>query len=190
VTWTYQQIIDEADERYPNSLSVSSKLRKIHSKERELFRTIYRQKTATAYDIVADQVLYPLDFHHSKIIRIVWDGHSVDYEDINNDEAKAVPFYYTYQNSLGRYPTPDRDVTKGLLIFHYYDPYEPTEIHLSSGIQFDSDFAMLLVYDLCKHLSEINRDDMVNGFIIQYNSVLDDFKRANPEPELPPMRVE
>lgn len=190
LSWTYQQVIDEADERYPNSLSTISKLRKVHIKERELFRTIYRVKTAVVYDILAGQPTYPLDFHVSKIIRVVWNGETTDYEEINNDQVEP-PFIYTYENSIGRYPTPEEDVEEGLFIYHWYEPWEPDESKLSSSIQFDPDFPMVLVYDLCKQMAEINREfDIANGFITQHNSQLDDFIKANPEPELPPMRVE
>lgn len=185
---TYQEIIDEVDERYPNVLSTTSKLRKIYNRERELFRTHYRKKTATVYDIVSGQYLYPLDFHVSKIIKVVWDGDTTDYEEINDDDAEP-PFIYTYENSIGRYPTPDADVSGGLLVYHYIEPKQPTDS--SATINLDTDFAMMLVYGLCIDLAEIDREvDMVNNFTAKYNGLFDDFLRANPEPELPPIRVE
>lgn len=190
MTWSYQDIINEADERYPNALTTESKLKKVYLRERELFRTIYRKKTATVMDIVAGQALYPLDFHHSKIIRVVWDGESTDYEDINSDDAEP-PFIYTYENSIGRYPTPDQDVTQGLFIFHYFEPTEPTTDTIGNAIAFDPDFPMILVYGLLIDLAEIDRRvDLINGFTAKYNGILEEFKKANPEPELPPMRVE
>lgn len=185
---TYQDIISEADERYPNALTAVSKMRKIYNRERELFRTIYRKKTATAYDMVTDQFLYPLDFHQSKIISVIVDGTRYEYEDINNGSSEP-PYIYTYEDSIGIYPTPDEDITGGLFIHHYYEPPEPSAT--TDLFKFDNDFPMVLVYSLCVELAEIAQDAaMVNNFTAKYNGAIEEFVKSLPEPELEPIRVE
>lgn len=181
---TYDEIIAEADERYPNAVTAESKKRKLFNREKELFRTIYRKKTATVFDMKAGQFLYPLPFSTSKITHVIVNGKRYDYEDITNEEAQGDSFVYTYQDGIGLYPTPEQDVSQGLFIHHYLEPS-------GEDTSFDKDFSMVLVYGLCAELAEVARDTgMVNVFTMRYNEWLEEFKRANPEPELPPMRVE
>ncbi|WP_438447413.1 phage adaptor protein [Gorillibacterium sp. sgz5001074] len=187
---TIREIFAEADERVPNGLSVASKLRKLNSRERELYRTVFKNKAATTMDIMAGQFLYPLTFSKSKIISVVVAGRRYNYEDINDDTV-APPYLYTMGNALGLYPTPENDVAGGILMFHYEEPKIYTEADLDSSPGFDADFHMLHVFGLAKDLSEIaKKTDWANGYIGQYNALLLDYRRANPEPELPPMRVE
>jgi hypothetical protein len=184
---TNEEIIQTADDLYPNGFTPASKLTQIYVLDQKLLRTIYRIKTAYAYDIVAGQYLYPLPFSTSKIISVVWDGVTVDYEDINEDN-ETPPFLYTYQGSIGRYPTPDTDVPGGLIVIAYVEPVKGDEEAYPS---FDGDFPMVHVYNLCQWMAARNREyDISSGFIRQYNSELEEFKKANPEPALPPMRVE
>ena len=185
---TYGEIIAEADERYPNGLTVDSKLRKIYNRETFLMRTIYRQKTATVFDVQAGLFLYPINFHHSKIFQAIYAGKFFEYEDIN-DKTGQPPFMYTYENYIGVYPTPDKDIQGGLLLFHYVEPTWP----LSTGSYpvFDPDFPMVLVYSLCKDMAEVNKEfDVANGFIQQYNAEIEEFMKVNREPAPSQMRVE
>jgi hypothetical protein len=187
---TYQEIINAADELYPNGYTADSKITQIYVQEQKLLRTIYRRKTATAYDIVADQFLYPLDYHYSKIIQVVWDGQTIDAEVINAEDTTP-PFLYTYEGGIGRYPTPELTVTGGLIIIHYVEPVKPTLTTLDQYPSFDNDFPMVQVYNLCKWMAERTREyDVANGFIMQLNDELKEFKRANPEPDVPDIRVE
>lgn len=187
---TIGDIIAEADERVPNALTNASKIRKINVRERELYRTIFRKKTATSMDIVSGAFLYPLSFSKSKIMSVVVDGRRYTYEDINDDTVTP-PYLYTFENALGLYPTPETDVSGGILMFHYEEPETYTETDLNVYPGFDSDFHMLHVFGLCKDLSEVaKKPDWANGFIVQYNALLQEYRKANPEPELPPMRVE
>lgn len=188
---TYAEIIAEADERYPNGLTAASKLLKVFNHERKLMRTIYRRKTATAFDVAAGQFLFPLDFHYSKIIQGIYCGKEFEYEDIN-DKIGQPPFLYTYQSSLGVYPTPDKDIEGGLLLFHYAEPVMPTEANMATTYPiFDPDFPMILVYGLCKDMAEVNKEfNVATGFIGQLASEIEEFKEVNAEPGPTEMRVE
>lgn len=188
---TYGEIITASDELYPNGYTLESKLTQLYVNEKKLLRTIYRRKTSTVFDIQKDQFLYPLDFHYSKIIKVVWEGRTVEYEEINSD-TESPPFLYTYQNAIGRYPTPEQDVVGGIIIFHYIEPILPTlETYELTYPSFDNDFPMVQVYDLCRHNAVRSREyDVANGFIIQMNAEIQEFKKANPEPDVPYVRVE
>ncbi|WP_212960688.1 phage adaptor protein [Cohnella xylanilytica] len=188
---TYGEIIAEADERYPNGLTPESKLLKVYNREKQLMRTIYRRKTAATFDVQAGLFLYPLDFHYSKIFQAIYAGKYFEYEDIN-DKLGQPPFLYTYQNSIGIYPTPTEDIPGGLLLFHYMEPTKPTTATMKSTYPvFDPDFPMVLVYGLCKDMAEVNKEfDVANGFVQQYNAELEEFIEANREPAPTEMRVE
>jgi len=184
---SYEEIIAEADERYPNGLTPASKLLKVYNHERKLMRTIYRRKTATVFNVQAEQFLYPLDFHYSKIFQVIYNGRLYEYEDIN-DEIGQPPFIYTFDDAIGVYPTPNQDIPGGLHLFHYLEPVNPT---LSSKPVFDPDFPMILVYGLCKDMAEVNKEfDVANGFITQLDDEIKAFKEVNREPAPTEMRVE
>lgn len=188
---TYGEIIAEADERYPNGLTPESKLRKVHNYEVELMRTIYRRKTATAFDVQAGMFLFPLTFHYSKIFQIIYNGRYYEYADINNEIAQP-PFIYTYESSLGVYPAPESDIPGGLLLFHYLEPTKPKVSNMDSTFPvFDPDFPMIQVYGLCKDMAEVNKEfDVANGFIGQRDDLIKEFKEVNREPAPSEMGVE
>lgn len=186
---TAQEILDEADEKYPNALTPASKVRKLNVLQGELFRTVLRKETSTTYGIVTDSAFYPLDFGVSKILNVLVDGEEYDHESIEDREAES-PYYYMYENSVVLYPTPTEDVTAGLLLVHYFEPDIILESSLDVIPDFDPDFHMVLVYGLCVAMAEADqRYDLVNGFTIKYNGLLKDYKKANPETELPPVKV-
>lgn len=187
---SYQEIIAEADERYPNGLTPESKLLKVYNHERKLMRTIYRRKSATVFDVVAGKMLYPLAFHYSKIFQAIYAGKYYEYEDIN-DQIGQPPFLYTYRDSIGVYPTPEQDIPGGLHLFHYLEPVKPTLATITNFPVFDPDFPLVLVYGLCKDMSEVNKEfDVANGFIGQLKDEIKDFKEVNREPAPTEMRVE
>jgi hypothetical protein len=187
---TYQEIIDEADERYPNGLTPTSKLLKIYNHERKLMRTIYRRKTASVFDVTVGQFLYPLTFHYSKIFQALYGGKLYEYEDIN-DKLGQPPFLYTYQDSIGVYPTPERDIAGGLHLFHYLEPIKPSIETITYFPVFDPDFPMVLVYGLCKDMAEVNKEYQVaSGFDAQLKEEIEEFIKVNREPAPTEMRVE
>ncbi|WP_456093906.1 phage adaptor protein [Paenibacillus albus] len=189
---TLEDIIEEADELYPNGLSTKSKIRKINVRESELHRMVLKKKTATIYDIIADNAIYPVDFAVGKILNVLVDGQewtNQDYEE-NDNEPAAPPYYYTYENSVVLYPTPDQNLAEGLFIHHWYEPPTYSEDNLDQVPVLDPDFHRLHVYGLCADMAAVGKEwDVANGFIQQYNDLLNDLKKADPEPELPDFKV-
>ncbi|WP_455710012.1 phage adaptor protein [Paenibacillus chitinolyticus] len=187
---TIGEIIEEADERIPNALSVKSKVRKINNRESELFRGFLREKSATVYDIIQGQFLYPLDFYKGKIITVIINGRRYTYEEID-DEFVQPPYIYTFQNSIGIYPPPEMDIPGGMLIYHFKEPRKYVETDTGRYPDFDPDYHMLHVYGLCADIASVQRKfEVANGYIGQYNDLLQGFKRSRTEPELTRMRVE
>lgn len=186
---TIQEIIDEADEKFPNAIGTASKIRKIYLHEANLLRTIFRKKTAMTFDLSSEQFLYPLDFSKDKIIYVIVDGTKYNYEEID-DATTSSPFLYTYENSLGIYPTPETTVENGILVYYYAEPIKYNESNLTNYPTLEADFHPLLVYALLIDLAETSRDqEMVNNFTTKYNGLIQDYKKSNMEPELTPIRV-
>lgn len=186
---TIQEIINEADEKLPNSLTTASKIRKIYLQELHLLRTLFRRKTAMTFDLTADQFLYPLDFSKDKIIYVIVDGAKFDYEEID-DGSTSSPFIYTYENSIGINPTPETTVEDGILVYYYAEPIKYTESNLSNYPTLEADFHVLLVYSLLIDIAETSlNQEMVNNYTTKYNGLIQEYKKSNMEPELTPIRV-
>lgn len=187
---TIGEILEEAEDRYFSGTPVETRLKRLYMQEQILLRTHFRRKTATTFDQIENMFLYPLDFSKDKILSVIVNGKDYEYEEINNSSAASDSWYYTYENSIGIYPTPTTTVTKGILVRHYAEPKLHTADKLDEYPTLEDDFVMLLVYSLCIDAAEtLMKDDMVNAFTEKYNGLLKDFKRANMEPELPPIRV-
>lgn len=186
---TVQEIIDEVAERHPNSLTTASLVRKLNNIEAELFRTIYKKKTFTSYDIVGGLAYYPMDFDISKVINVLVDGEEYDWEE-NNDKEAEEPYAYAYENSVVLAPTPDVNSTAGLLIWHFQEPTELTTSALTAIPDFDGDFHMILVWLLSKDIAEIDgKDDRATYFQSKADELIKKFEESNPEPELAPIGV-
>lgn len=184
---TVTQIITQADLRFPNSVDNSDKFTILTNIQSELFRTIYKKKTFTSYDIVAGLAYYPLDFDIAKVINVLVDDEEYDWED-NNDREASEPYAYAYENSVVIYPTPDEDIDDGLLIWHFEEP--DAIATLIQTPQFDGDFHMILVHLLCRDLAEITgKDDRAEYFQMKANEKIKEFEGTNPEPELAPIGV-
>lgn len=184
---TVQQIFDQVDLRYPNSVSDANKATMLNNIQKELFRTIYKKKTFTSYDIIEGLAYYPLDFDIAKVLNVLVDGKEYDWED-NNDREAQDPYAYAYENSVVVVPTPSEDIESGLLIWHFEEPSPIASV--GQVPQFDGDFHMILVYLLCKDLSEIGgKDDRAEYFQMKANSKIKEFEGTNPEPELSPIGV-
>lgn len=183
---TVSQIIAESKERHPHDLSNDSCIRKLTSIQAELFRTVYKKKTFTSYDILAGNPYYPIDFDIAKVLNVLVDGNEYDWED-NNDREAQEPYAYAYENSVVLVPTPVEDIEAGLMLWHYV---EPASLSVSSVPDFDGDFHMILVYLLCRDIAEIaGKDDRVMFFQGRADSLIKKFEDTNPEPELAPIGV-
>lgn len=183
---TVQQIIDESKERHPHALLDPSCIRKLNSIQSELFRTVYKKKTFTSWDIVADLAYYPIDFDIAKVLNVLVNGEEYDWED-NNDREAEEPYAYAYENSVVLAPTPTADIDEGLKIWHYQ---EPAALSINSVPDFDGDFHMILVYLLCRDAAEIEKNDQrVIFFQSKADELIKKFESTNPEPELAPIGV-
>jgi len=183
---TLGEILGEIDERYPNALSNDSKVRKINKLQKQLFRTVVKNTVGTMYDLIADQAQYPISIHPSKIRELLVNDVSYPYKQLESEATSR--FFYILKGDVGYYvglyPTPTEDVTDGLLIYHYDTPADLSPNDLNSAPQLDEDFHDLLIYGVCKELAEINKEfDVANGFIQQYQGLLDKFLEANQDTE-------
>lgn len=184
---TVKQIIDQARLRYPNNVPDSDQITMLGNIESELFRTIYKKKTFTSYDIIEGLAYYPLDFDIAKVLNVLVGGKEYDWED-NNDREAQDPYAYAYENSVVVVPTPSEDIESGLLIWHFEEP-NPID-NVGQVPQFDGDFHMILVHLLCRDLAEIGgKDDRAEYFQMKADKKIKEFEGTNPEPELSPIGV-
>lgn len=183
---TTQQIIDESKERHPHALSDASCIRKLTAIQAELFRTVYKKKTFTSWDILTGNPYYPIDFDIAKVLNVLVNGIEYDWED-NNDREAEEPYAYAYENSVVLAPTPVSDIEEGLKIWHFE---EPETLSIGSVPTFDGDFHMILVYLLCRDIAEIDgKDERVMFFQVKADKKIKEFEDTNLEPELAPIGV-
>lgn len=171
-----QQILDEIQEKYPHGLSDSSIMNKLNEIQKELFRTIYKPQAVDIMDIVNDSEFYVLGYTNTSIIDVVVNG--VEYTEANLKGVSNGNFYWFLGDTImGIYPTPEKDIEGGLMIFRYKQPSTITSV--TDIPDFDPDFHMMLVYYCCKLVAETYKDfDVANGFAMQYEALLKAFNRA------------
>jgi hypothetical protein len=171
-----QQILDEIQEKYPHGLSNASVMNKLNEIQKELFRTIYKPQAVDVMDIVNDSQFYVLGYSKTKVIDVVVGG--VEYVEANVRGVSDNEFYWFLgENILALHPTPEKDITDGLMIFRYK---EPRILESVTDIpDFDQDFHMMLVYYACKMIAEtFSQFDVASGFMTQYNALLNSFNQA------------
>lgn len=182
---TLQQILDEVKERYPaaSSLSDESIIRKINNLQAELFRTLYKPIITYQDDIAEDVFIYPITFSPNKITGVIVDGIEVFERNAKGSDVPVSQFYYFTEESLCLYPTPTKDISGGLTVFHYQEPEVLSTSSLSIQPDFDPDFHMMLVYGVCITIAEINRGDMRDAFVSSYTDMENQFLKAQEKAE-------
>lgn len=174
---TLQEIINKVRLLYPPSSNYGNPeiIDMINDAQRRIFRTMYKPQVATVYDLEAGNPAYPATFSPENIIDVVVNGKEYPYQNIKYD-AQPYFYYVTNDNSIGIYPTPTEDVTRGLKIYHYK---EPNTLSGSNDIP-DLDLAwhMLIVYYTCRECTVIEQDDKVSIFIGEINELERQFRRS------------
>lgn len=176
---TLQEILDEIAEKYPHGLTNDSVIRKINIVQNELFRTLFRKRTMSIYNIQKDMFAYSLPFPQFNIMDVVVDGTEYIYQDTK--KKGNVPFYYFIgKDGIGLYPTPDKDIVGGLALFYNIYPQQLSESDLTAVPDLDQDFHMLLVYGPLVHICESFNDvAMVNNFTSKYNGIVTDYMKID-----------
>lgn len=176
-----QEIIAEISEKYPHSLSNASVIRKLNQVQNELFRTTFRVKTMSIFNLQKDVFAYKLPFPQTNIIEVVVNGEELHYQDYRQ-KSNSPFFYFVDSRTLAIYPTPDKDVENGLALFYFRYPAQLSETDLNAIPELDQDFHMLLVYGALVQIAEAYADvDMVNNFTSKYNGLIEEFQTANNE---------
>jgi len=172
-----EEIINMIALKYPHTYSVPSIIAMVNNAQQRIFRTMYKPKTAKVYDLLAGNPFYPIDFPPENIIDVVVNGKEYPHQNI---QYAAQPYYYyiTDETSLGIYPTPTEDVTQGLMVFHYKEPNTLSQI--TDVPELDPAWHMLLVYEVCKELAMIDKDERVNLFVAEINELKRQFYTSRP----------
>lgn len=183
---TLQEILDEIAEKYPHALNDDSVIRKINQVQNELYRTTFREKTMSIYNLQKDVFAYSLPFPRSNLSDVVVEGREYMYQD--SKKESNVPFYYFIgKTGLGLYPTPDKDVYEGLSLFYYRYPDQLSSTNLEAVPDLDQDFHMLLVYGALVQIAENYNDiQMVNNYTAKYNGIIEELSNISVEtPDYP-----
>ncbi|MFF2156060.1 hypothetical protein ACFVVQ_12160 [Paenibacillus chitinolyticus] len=182
---TLQDILNEIMELYPHALTQDSVVRKVNDIQNRLYRTYYTQTSVTAFDLIAGLPFYPLGYSASKVVDVVVNG--VEYPYLDGKGIGLGCFYtFTADNAIELYPVPDKDQARGLMVFHYLEPYQLTMADLGRSPDFDKDFHKLLIYGTCVEVAEGMRDiDFANAFTVKYNGLLQEFNQAKRVPDYP-----
>lgn len=167
-------------------MSNDSVIRKINQVQGELFRTTFRVKTMSIYNVEKDVFVYTLPFARSNLSDVVIDGVEYLYQD--SKKRSNIPYYYFMgPTGLGIYPTPDKDIENGMSLLYYMSPTPLTVATLAAVPDLDQDFHMLLVYGTLAQICESFNDvPMVNNYTGKYNGLIQEFNKVNDEtPDYP-----
>lgn len=181
-----QEILDEIAEKYPHGMSNDSVIRKINQIQGELFRTTFRVKTMSIYNVDEGVFVYSLPFARSNLSDVVIDGTEYLYQD--SKKRSNTPYYYFVgPTGLGIYPTPEKTIVDGMSLLYYMSPTLLTVDTLTAVPDLDQDFHMLLVYGVLAQICESFNDvAMVNNYTNKYNGLIQEFNKVNDEtPDYP-----
>lgn len=191
-------LIAEIDEKYPNGLSVDSKLRKADLIQKRIYRSLKRQNFVI-YDIVEDQPTYPLSVDITSVFQVdvtCNDGskyHNYPLRKVTDPTNKYTRYSYFLSDPVtgdwvGIYPTPT-DKEDSIAIYYYEVPKTLDSANMSSSPMLDEKYQLLLVYGVCKEISENYRDsDIANGFTIQYNALESELLGLQRHSDVPTVR--
>lgn len=179
---TLAELIAEIDEKYPNGLSATSKVRKMDYLQKRLYRKM-RKQTFAFYDLTPDQAEYPITQNIDDIFQVDVGNKTGNVfnrymnKKINDTSLDKSSRYYSFASDLTTgdwiniHPTPTT-AEDTMVIWYYEEPItlDPTILTLSPSL--DSDYHMLFVYYVCKEIAENYRDfDIASGYAVQYNTL-------------------
>ncbi|MDK8193772.1 hypothetical protein QP794_27190 [Paenibacillus sp. UMB7766-LJ446] len=181
-------VVEEIIEKSPHTLSPASILRKITQVRDRLLRNLgsaqqQSETVCTAIDLVKDQLAYTLPCPQSAVTEVTMLSNDVyvrlPLRQFHNASIK--PYHYFQAGQIGIVPTPDKDVTYGIKIFHapVLYPLRLTDMDKDTG--FDPDYDMLLVYGVLREITSGNEAEEYNNKYMQlyteYQSAANGYER-------------
>jgi hypothetical protein len=194
---TLTEIIAEIDEKYPNSVSSASKVRKMSILQKRLYRKMGKQ-TFASYGTVTNQPSYPITQNIDDIFDILVGSsvtnkfHSYPRKMLKDTTwgSETCGRWYTFFGDVttGDYidihPTPDNSVDT-YVIWYYEEPADLDPDTLNSTPPLDHDYHMLFVYHVCKEIAENYRDfDIATGYAQQFNELYLEMASTFQNPEV------
>jgi hypothetical protein len=165
---TVGDIVEEISEKTEHFLSDASIIRKINNLMTEIFRDLKRIITTSRLDLESGLATYPLPCSIYNIYQLMINGEEYTYQNLKAEDCGNV--YYYIDGSFGIYPTPEKDVAKGILILHYKVPEELSTSDMNAEPDLDADFRMLLVWGVSKDVTK-NKEDKAE-YRDNYNNLL------------------
>lgn len=163
---TLQEILRMISMKTQHSYGDVDIIAMVNDEVRIIFRTMYKQQTATTYDLLEGNPFYPISFAPESIIDVVVNGKEYPYQNIKYD-AQCYYYYITETDDdifIGIYPTPSEYVERGITVFRYQEPRELSVNNLSDTPDLDPAWHMMIVSRVCKRLASIPpiNNDLLN----------------------------
>lgn len=193
------EIIAEIDEKYPNSTTSDSKVRKMNTLQKRLFRKM-RKQTFASYSLTNGVSSYPITQNIDDIFDVLVGNSTANVycsypkRKLTDTAWGSTSSYYgkwytffsdpTAGDYLDIHPTPTTNENT-MVLYYYEEPPQLNSGDLNSTPTLDVDYHMLFVYYVCKEIAESYRDfEIANGFSIQYNELYSEMQSTFQEPEV------
>lgn len=182
---TVQQLLDDINLRYKNSLTTAQKIYWMNRVQKEIFQEAPHEAPPYYFTTVDRQSFYPLpsDCDPDDIIKVTIETKPgsneydpLTYKEFSSDEIVSAQdkFYTTYDRNIYINPQPTTE-TAGRKVYIYYNkkPAELSETNLSASPDLQEAYQDLLVYGTIISIAEANEDvAMVNNYVGKYNALL------------------
>ena len=170
---TVGEIIADADERIPNTISESRKISWLNEIQQQLFRKVNFPPQVEKLTAIAGQVLYPLPDYcpadRIKRVVVIAAGVSTEYVYKPFDDVVKGSFYYLINDSIiGLYPVP----IGGEEVLIYFSK-RPSSLSSSSVPELPKEYHEIFTVALCARIAKVQRDvELANNYSADYEEIL------------------
>ncbi|WP_455709985.1 phage adaptor protein [Paenibacillus chitinolyticus] len=177
---TAAQIIEKADEKYPNARPEVDKLYDINNLNKRLHRK-FKIPTAQTYEVLAQQADYPTGIDVEKFISVVVGGQEYTAKKLLSSAVGASRYYVNLNGFTILHPPPDKDGT--MIVYSYSTPPDLTGLDDTPTLH--EDYHMIFVYYLCIQGAESMKEyDAASGFMVQFNDIEKEIMTEFQDPEI------
>ncbi|MCL6479073.1 MAG: hypothetical protein K6T65_11775 [Peptococcaceae bacterium] len=182
---TIQQLLDDIDLRYPNSLTIAQKLYWMNRIQKEIFQEAKHEAPPYYFTTVSGQSFYPLpsDCDPDDIIKFTIETKSgsndynpLTFREFDSDEyvASTDEFCTVFNGNIYLNPQPTVS-TAGRKVYVYYNkhPAELSESNLSASPDLQEAYRDLLVFGVVRNIAQAMKNvEIANNYASEYNVLM------------------